>query len=114
MLQACPSYFNGGTSKLYKDYRVYTLSRLPSLQSLDNVEITEEERSLAKTLYKPAATVGAPTRVSSQTPTKPKPAKVDASTSSETKKVSKQKKAGEDDSWSDSSDWTDDDEIKPV
>ncbi|KXJ27103.1 hypothetical protein AC249_AIPGENE13688 [Exaiptasia diaphana] len=48
---AAPSYFNGGTYQQYKDYRLYVISHLPSLQVLDDTPINEEEREEARKIY---------------------------------------------------------------
>eukprot|EP00009_Paramoeba_aestuarina_P003850 CAMPEP_0201515748 /NCGR_PEP_ID=MMETSP0161_2-20130828/7235_1 /ASSEMBLY_ACC=CAM_ASM_000251 /TAXON_ID=180227 /ORGANISM="Neoparamoeba aestuarina, Strain SoJaBio B1-5/56/2" /LENGTH=163 /DNA_ID=CAMNT_0047912661 /DNA_START=129 /DNA_END=616 /DNA_ORIENTATION=+ len=48
---ACPNFFNGGTLKQYRDYRLYVISRFPQLIMLDSSKVEEEEKSAAKEIY---------------------------------------------------------------
>ncbi|XP_063049983.1 leucine-rich repeat-containing protein 72, partial [Engraulis encrasicolus] len=50
--EAAPSYFNGGSLTQYLDYRLYVVSHLPGLDVLDDTEVTEEERALARKTYR--------------------------------------------------------------
>lgn len=63
---ACPNYFvAGGSPAAYADYRLFVISRIPSLVSLDGSQVSDEERAEAKRLYGslptivPAATAAA-------------------------------------------------------
>mmetsp|Transcript_653 Transcript_653/g.937 ORF Transcript_653/g.937 Transcript_653/m.937 type:complete len:263 (-) Transcript_653:204-992(-) len=53
MLQndACPNFFNGGSLKQYRDYRLYVISHFPNLKMLDSSVVTEEEKNTSKELY---------------------------------------------------------------
>jgi microcompartment protein CcmK/EutM len=48
---ACPNYLNGGSLKQYRDYRLYVISRLRNLDTLDDKPVTDEEKSEAVRLY---------------------------------------------------------------
>eukprot|EP01121_Diplochlamys_sp_Union-15-3_P005057 TRINITY_DN1530_c0_g2_i1.p1 TRINITY_DN1530_c0_g2~~TRINITY_DN1530_c0_g2_i1.p1 ORF type:complete len:192 (+),score=60.83 TRINITY_DN1530_c0_g2_i1:241-816(+) len=48
---ACPNYFNGGTPSQYRDYRLYVISRLRKLKTLDSSDVTEEEQKEADRVY---------------------------------------------------------------
>jgi len=48
---ACPNFFNGGSLKQYTDYRHYVISRLKTLQTLDDAPITEQEIKEALRVY---------------------------------------------------------------
>ncbi|XP_066537566.1 probable U2 small nuclear ribonucleoprotein A' [Hoplias malabaricus] len=50
--EAAPSYFNGGSLMQYIDYRHYVISQIPSLEVLDDTEVQETERALAKKTYR--------------------------------------------------------------
>ncbi|XP_062372090.1 uncharacterized protein LOC134059662 [Sardina pilchardus] len=50
--EAAPSYFNGGSLPQYLDYRLYVISQLSSLEVLDDTEVQEEERALARRTYR--------------------------------------------------------------
>ncbi|KAL2078885.1 hypothetical protein ACEWY4_024629 [Coilia grayii] len=50
--EAAPSYFNGGSLPQYLDYRLYVVSQLWGLEVLDDTEVTEEERALARRTYR--------------------------------------------------------------
>ncbi|XP_031440815.1 U2 small nuclear ribonucleoprotein A' isoform X2 [Clupea harengus] len=50
--EAAPSYFNGGSLPQYLDYRHYVISQLSSLEVLDDTEVQEEERTLARKTYR--------------------------------------------------------------
>ncbi|EGD79383.1 hypothetical protein PTSG_09793 [Salpingoeca rosetta] len=44
---AAPSFFNGGTKDEYHAYRLYVISRIPTLEVLDQSKVTVEERKAA-------------------------------------------------------------------
>lgn len=48
---AAPSFFNGGSSYQYKDYRYYVISYIPTLIALDDKSIDIEERKEAFRIY---------------------------------------------------------------
>lgn len=48
---ACPNYFNGGTPKEYRDYRLYVIYRLKKLEVLDSSPVTEEEIAESERIY---------------------------------------------------------------
>jgi Leucine-rich repeat (LRR) protein len=49
---ACPNFFvAGGSPRAYADYRLFVVSRVPSLVSLDGSPVTPEERAEAKRVY---------------------------------------------------------------
>ncbi|XP_073669068.1 leucine-rich melanocyte differentiation-associated protein isoform X1 [Paramisgurnus dabryanus] len=50
--EAAPSYFNGGSLTQYMDYRQYVISQIPSLEVLDDTEVQEKERALARKTYR--------------------------------------------------------------
>ncbi|KAL6490566.1 hypothetical protein MHYP_G00009110 [Metynnis hypsauchen] len=50
--EAAPSYFNGGSLTQYIDYRQYVISQIPSLEVLDDTEVQEKERELARKTYR--------------------------------------------------------------
>ncbi|XP_056601869.1 uncharacterized protein LOC130419287 [Triplophysa dalaica] len=50
--EAAPSYFNGGSFTQYVDYREYVISQIPSLEVLDDTEVQEKERELARKTYR--------------------------------------------------------------
>ncbi|KAM3591149.1 uncharacterized protein V6R79_023405 [Siganus canaliculatus] len=50
--EAAPSYFNGGSLTQYKDYRQYVISQIPALEILDDTEVLEKERILARKIYR--------------------------------------------------------------
>ncbi|XP_036453510.1 U2 small nuclear ribonucleoprotein A' [Colossoma macropomum] len=50
--EAAPSYFNGGSLTQYIDYRQYVISQIPSLEVLDDTEVQEKERALARKTYR--------------------------------------------------------------
>ncbi|XP_068623752.1 uncharacterized protein [Battus philenor] len=49
---AAPSYFNGGTFYEYLQYRLFVISKFPSLSHLDDRRVTEDEKAEAHRLYK--------------------------------------------------------------
>ncbi|XP_013137770.1 PREDICTED: leucine-rich repeat-containing protein C10orf11 homolog isoform X1 [Papilio polytes] len=49
---AAPSYFNGGTFYEYLQYRLFLISKFPSLSHLDDRRVTEDEIAEANRLYK--------------------------------------------------------------
>ncbi|CAG4933889.1 unnamed protein product [Parnassius apollo] len=49
---AAPSYFNGGTFYEYLQYRLFVISKFPSLNHLDDRRVTEDEKAEAHRLYK--------------------------------------------------------------
>eukprot|EP00043_Microstomoeca_roanoka_P006876 m.66724 g.66724 ORF g.66724 m.66724 type:complete len:156 (+) comp13604_c0_seq3:262-729(+) len=49
---AAPSYLNGGTKDQNTMYRLYVISRLPKLETLDHIKITAEERKAALQLIR--------------------------------------------------------------
>ncbi|XP_058638602.1 uncharacterized protein LOC131544435 isoform X2 [Onychostoma macrolepis] len=50
--EAAPSYFNGGSLTQYMDYRQYVISQIPSLEVLDDTEVQEKEREVARKTYR--------------------------------------------------------------
>ncbi|XP_014681314.1 PREDICTED: uncharacterized protein LOC106821142 isoform X1 [Priapulus caudatus] len=50
--EAAPSFFNGGSPQDYIDFRLYVVSQLRSLEFLDYLQITYEERKEANRVYK--------------------------------------------------------------
>lgn len=48
---ACPNYFNGGSPKEYRDYRLYVINRLKKLEVLDSSPVTEEEITESERIY---------------------------------------------------------------
>ncbi|XP_057198901.1 uncharacterized protein LOC130559695 [Triplophysa rosa] len=50
--EAAPSYFNGGSLNQYVDYREYVISQIPSIEVLDDTEVQEKERELARKTYR--------------------------------------------------------------
>ncbi|XP_067304880.1 leucine-rich melanocyte differentiation-associated protein [Pseudorasbora parva] len=50
--EAAPSYFNGGSLTQYIDYRQYVISQISSLEVLDDTEVQEKERELARKTYR--------------------------------------------------------------
>ncbi|KAL1270543.1 hypothetical protein QQF64_029559 [Cirrhinus molitorella] len=50
--EAAPSYFNGGSLTQYMDYRQYVISQMPSLEVLDDTEVQEKEREVARKTYR--------------------------------------------------------------
>ncbi|XP_046858496.1 leucine-rich melanocyte differentiation-associated protein-like [Xenia sp. Carnegie-2017] len=49
--KASPSYFNGGTYSLYKDYRHFVISSFEKLEVLDGIAVTAQERREAMKVY---------------------------------------------------------------
>ncbi|XP_013166743.1 PREDICTED: leucine-rich repeat-containing protein C10orf11-like isoform X2 [Papilio xuthus] len=49
---AAPSYFNGGTFYEYLQYRLFLISKFPSLTHLDDRKVTQDEITEANRLYK--------------------------------------------------------------
>ncbi|KYQ99854.1 leucine-rich repeat-containing protein (LRR) [Tieghemostelium lacteum] len=49
--EACPNFFNGHSLKEYKDYRMYVISKLKNLHTLDVTPVTTEERIDASKVY---------------------------------------------------------------
>eukprot|EP01133_Synstelium_polycarpum_P017351 gene17351-20701_t len=49
--EACPNFFNGHSLREYKDYRLYVLSRIKSLSTLDSTPITADEISESAKTY---------------------------------------------------------------
>ncbi|CAK1579093.1 unnamed protein product [Parnassius mnemosyne] len=49
---AAPSYFNGGTFYEYLQYRLFVISKFPSLNHLDDRRVTEDEKAEANRLYR--------------------------------------------------------------
>ncbi|XP_052417042.1 leucine-rich repeat-containing protein 72 [Carassius gibelio] len=50
--EAAPSYFNGGSLTQYMDYRQYVISQIPGLEVLDDTEVQEKEREVARKTYR--------------------------------------------------------------
>uniref|UniRef100_A0A672NIR2 U2A'/phosphoprotein 32 family A C-terminal domain-containing protein n=1 Tax=Sinocyclocheilus grahami TaxID=75366 RepID=A0A672NIR2_SINGR len=50
--EAAPSYFNGGSFTQYMDYREYVISQIPGLEVLDDTEVQEKEREVARKTYR--------------------------------------------------------------
>ncbi|XP_059054579.1 leucine-rich melanocyte differentiation-associated protein-like [Achroia grisella] len=49
---AAPSYLNGGTFYEYLQYRLFVISQFPSLNHLDDRNVTDDQRQEAQRLYK--------------------------------------------------------------
>ncbi|XP_046546782.1 leucine-rich melanocyte differentiation-associated protein-like [Haliotis rubra] len=49
---AAPSYFNGGSYQQYVDFRYYVISKIPTLEALDDKPVTPNERREAERIYR--------------------------------------------------------------
>lgn len=56
----CPNYLNGGKPSQYEDYRLYVISRLPHLRSLDHQEVSSEEKQKSQHRYRKKEVVADP------------------------------------------------------
>ncbi|XP_071098796.1 leucine-rich melanocyte differentiation-associated protein-like [Haliotis cracherodii] len=50
--EAAPSYFNGGSYQQYVDFRYYVISKIPTLEALDDKQVTSDERREAERIYR--------------------------------------------------------------